>query len=150
MLCNSFNSYLIWLFNSFKLALFKSWASGSIPNQFIYTCVVYLSLALRVFVAARTAPAAAREPCCGSVSRRGSILRAARGLEECRPQYSWHLSSVAGLTGSGAPAQSWPTGLVALWHAGSFWSRDRTCVSCIGRQIPYHWATREALVYIFD
>ena len=30
---------------------------------------------------------------------------------------------------------------------GSSWPRDRTHVSCIagtGRQIPYHWATREA------
>ena len=29
---------------------------------------------------------------------------------------------------------------------GDFWSRDRTpisCVSCIGRQTLYHWATRE-------
>ena len=27
---------------------------------------------------------------------------------------------------------------------GSSWTRDQTCVSCIGRQILYHWATREA------
>ena len=27
---------------------------------------------------------------------------------------------------------------------GSSWPRDWTCVSCIGRQILYHWATREA------
>ena len=27
---------------------------------------------------------------------------------------------------------------------GSSWPRDETCVSCIGRQILYHWATREA------
>ena len=26
---------------------------------------------------------------------------------------------------------------------GSSQSRDRTCVSCIGRQIPYHWGTWE-------
>ena len=31
---------------------------------------------------------------------------------------------------------------------GSSWHRDRTCVSCIGRWILYHWATREA--HIFD
>ena len=29
---------------------------------------------------------------------------------------------------------------------GSFWSRDWTQVSCSGRQILYHWATREAPV----
>ena len=35
-------------------------------------------------------------------------------------------------------------GLVAPWHVGSFQIRDRTRVSCVGRQILYHWATREA------
>ena len=28
---------------------------------------------------------------------------------------------------------------------GSSWARDRTCVSCMGRWILYHWATRKAL-----
>ena len=28
---------------------------------------------------------------------------------------------------------------------GSYWIRNRTCVSCTGRRILYHWATREAL-----
>ena len=27
---------------------------------------------------------------------------------------------------------------------GSLWPRDWTCISCIGRWILYHWATREA------
>ena len=35
-------------------------------------------------------------------------------------------------------------GLADLWHVGSSRTRDETCVSCIGRQILYHWATREA------
>ena len=35
-------------------------------------------------------------------------------------------------------------GLAALWRVGSSRTRDRTCVSCIGRQILHHWATREA------
>ena len=39
------------------------------------------------------------------------------------------------------------------WVAISFsrrssWPRDQTHVSCIGRQILYHWATREALVHL--
>ena len=41
--------------------------------------------------------------------------------------------------------QLWRTGLVAPWQVGSSWIRDRTRVSCIGRQILYHWATREGL-----
>ena len=40
-------------------------------------------------------------------------------------------------------------GLLALKHVGSPQIRDQTCVSCIGRQILYHWATREALLFIF-
>ena len=30
-------------------------------------------------------------------------------------------------------------------HVGSSWTRDGTRVSCTGRPILYHWATREAL-----
>ena len=32
----------------------------------------------------------------------------------------------------------WYMDLVALRLVGSFWVRDRTCVSCMGRQILYH------------
>ena len=32
-----------------------------------------------------------------------------------------------------------------FFSKGSSWTRDQTCVSCIGKQILYHWATREAL-----
>ena len=50
------------------------------------------------------------------------------------------------LPGSRAQAQQlWRTDLEAPWHAGSSWIRDQTHVSCIGRWILYHWATREAL-----
>ena len=37
------------------------------------------------------------------------------------------------------------------YSRGSSQPRDQTCVSCIGRQILYHWATREApcRIYIF-
>ena len=37
----------------------------------------------------------------------------------------------------------WRTGLVAPWHVGSSWTRARTRVPCIGRQILNHCATRE-------
>ena len=36
------------------------------------------------------------------------------------------------------------TGLVAPQHVGSSQTRDWTLVSCIGRRVLYHWATREA------
>ena len=38
----------------------------------------------------------------------------------------------------------WRTGLVALRHVGSSWTRARTRVPCIGRWILTHCATREA------
>ena len=36
---------------------------------------------------------------------------------------------------------------VAISFRGSFRPRDQTLVSCIGRQLLYHWATWEALKY---
>ena len=57
-----------------------------------------------------------------------------------------------GLSRCGAQApdaqaqQLWLTGLVAPRHVGSSQTRARTRVPCIGRQIPNHCATREALL----
>ena len=59
-------------------------------------------------------------------------------------------SHYRGLSCCGAQApdaqaqQLWLTGLVALQHVGSSQTRARTRVSCIGRQILNHCATREA------
>ena len=44
----------------------------------------------------------------------------------------------------GTAAPWWWMALVAPLHVGSSSIRERTCVSCIGRWILYHWATREA------
>ena len=41
--------------------------------------------------------------------------------------------------------QLWHTGLVAQLHVGSSRTGDWIPFSCTGRQILYHWATREAL-----
>ena len=50
------------------------------------------------------------------------------------------------LTGSRVQAQQlWRTGLVAPRHVGSSRTRARTRVPCIGRRIPNHCVTREAL-----
>ena len=43
----------------------------------------------------------------------------------------------------------WHTGLVAPWHMGSSWTRDRTHVSCIGGWTLYHSATWEAPIHEF-
>ena len=55
----------------------------------------------------------------------------------CRLQQSWLMGSRAWLQ------QLWHMGLVALWHVGSFWTRDQSLVLCTGRRIPIHCATRE-------
>ena len=48
------------------------------------------------------------------------------------------------LPGPGAQAHSlWCMGLVPLWYVGSAWTRDQTCVPCIGRQILIHCPSRE-------
>ena len=40
---------------------------------------------------------------------------------------------------------------VASWYVGTSRTVDVTCVSCIGRQILYHWTTREAhSVFLFS
>ena len=58
-------------------------------------------------------------------------------------------SRCAGLSSCGTWAQQlWRTGLVAPRHVGSSRSRDRTHVSCIGRQILNHCATREVPVFL--
>ena len=46
------------------------------------------------------------------------------------------------LKGSRAHVQQlWCMGLVALWHLGSSWTRDGTCVPCIGSGFLTHWTT---------
>ena len=37
------------------------------------------------------------------------------------------------------------TGLAAPQHGESSWTRDQTCVPCVGTCILYHWTTREVL-----
>ena len=54
-------------------------------------------------------------------------------------------SSVHGIS-MGFQARIWK--LVATsFSRGSSWPKDWTCVTCIGRWILYHWATREADIY---
>ena len=61
------------------------------------------------------------------------------GLQELQHQGSVNCGSWPQSTGS----------VVALRHVGSSWTSDWTGVSCIGRQILYHWTTREALHILF-
>ena len=60
---------------------------------------------------------------------------------------SWTLELwCVGFSSYGTWAQMlWCTGLVALQHVEFTWTRDQTCVPCIGGQIPIHYATNEVL-----
>ena len=75
--------------------------------------------------------------CCGFfVAERGGL--SARGLHSCS---SWELKYR--LRAVCVPLRC--MGLAAPWHVGSSWIRDWTHVSCTGKWILYHLATREAL-----
>ena len=65
---------------------------------------------------------------------------------------AWDLMHMGFSSGSWALPQAqqlWLKGLVALQPVRSSWTRDGNCVSCLGRQILYHRATREALDFFF-
>ena len=108
--------------------------------NFIYLCLVYsLAMLGPSGCAELSLVAFSRDDCsCGSrVSLYG-------GFSCCG---AWAVGRLGfGSCGSrdlGCRLNSW--GLVALQHVGSSWTRDQTCVSCIGRWILYHWAIKEAL-----
>ena len=63
---------------------------------------------------------------------------AACGLSSCGSQALEHRLSSCG-----------HMDLVAPWHVRSSQTRDRTRVSCTGRQVLYHWATREDPSHVF-
>ena len=69
----------------------------------------------------------------GATLHRGARASHYRGPSHCRAQAP-----------DAQAQQLWLTGLVALRHVGSSQTRARTRVSCIGRQILNHCATREA------
>ena len=64
---------------------------------------------------------------------------AAQGLNGCASQFLQHRLSICGARSWGAPR-----------HMGSSRMRDWTSVSYTGRQILYHWDTREALLLIYN
>ena len=59
-------------------------------------------------------------------------LVAEHGLSSCSSQSLERRPSSCGARGS-----------VALQHVGTSWTRDQTCVPCIGRQIVIHCTARE-------
>ena len=86
-----------------------------------------------------------------SLAAMRGLLSAVTSLGEDRLSVSQASAAAAhGLGSCGSRAQERRLkelrciGLVALLNVGSSWTRDQTHVSCVGRQILYHWA-REVL-----
>ena len=76
---------------------------------------------------------------CMGLSLQWLLLWQSTGFRSCGT-----LAQEQRLTSSRAQAQQlWHVGLVALQQVGSSQIRDRTCVSCTGRQILYYRATGE-------
>ena len=69
-----------------------------------------------------------------------SRVAASRGYPSCGEQAS--LVAEHGLQACGLQ-KLWCTGLVALQHVGSSWTRNQTLVCCISGQILNHWPSRE-------
>ena len=81
----------------------------------------------------------------GRLSSRGAKASHSSGFSRAAQAL---VTAARGLRSGGSRAQElWCPGLVALQHAGSSPTRDRTHVSCIGRRILHHWATRKALMW---
>lgn len=75
-----------------------------------------------------------------AVASRGYSLAWSAGLSlRWLPSWRSRAPGRAGFSGCGSQARwLWPTGLVARRHVGSSRTRDRRCVSCIGRWVLYH------------
>ena len=108
------------------------------PSGILFYFIFYKFIYLFIFGRVGSSPL-----CDGSLQlrRAGASLHRGARASHCR-----------GLSRCGAQApdaqaqQLWLTGLVAPRHVGSSQTRARTRVPCIGRQIPNHCATREALL----
>ena len=71
-----------------------------------------------------------------------SLVR--HGICACDLRWLQRMDTVLQFPDSRAQAQQlWCTGFAALRHVGFSWIRDQIRVSCFGRQILYHSATRK-------
>ena len=133
-------------------SVWKLFLSGILFKKYLFILFIYFWLRW-VFVAVCWLSLVAASGGCSSLQCAGfslwwllllwSMGSRHMGFSSCgtRAQQLW-------LTGSRAQAQqSWHMGLLVLGHVGSSWTRNRTHVPCIGRQILNHCANREVLEY---
>ena len=76
--------------------------------------------------------------------RNAVVSHVAEALAAQAPGTRASVAVAHGLSSCGAGA------LVVLGHVRASWTRDRTCVPGIGRQIPVHWATRKPRTLSFN
>ena len=116
-------------------------------NVFIYLLIYLFLAALGLYCCPRAFSSCGEQgllfvAVCGLLIAVASLVAEHR-LQACRLQELW-------LVGSRAQAQQlWFMGLVAPWHVGSSQTRAQTRVSCIGRRILNHCATREVQFNVF-
>ena len=80
---------------------------------------------------------------CGLLTAASSLF-AERGLQGTQASIAACGLSICGSRAREHGLNSCDAGFSCSTHVGSSWIRDGTHVSCSGRQILYHWATREA------
>ena len=68
----------------------------------------------------------------GPTLRRGAQTSHCGVFSSCRARALEHTGSVVAALG-----------LIAPWYVESSWTRDRTCVPCIGTQVLNHWTVRK-------
>ena len=110
-------------------------------------CPVWLSLSARGWVGGQQAHLSSGLLGFAEGSSTASLfLRSAPRTTLCDPMdYSPPGSSVQGIYQ--ARTLEW---VVISYFRESSWPRDGTCISCIGRQILYHWASWEAFCGLHD
>ena len=104
-----------------------------ILSMYLFRVGLHWCVSFSLLVVSRASLAVVQRPHCGGFSCCRAQVLGRGGFWSCR------------CLGSRTQARSlWLTGIVAPWHAGSSRIRNKTQISCTGRQILYHWAPREA------
>ena len=105
---------------------------------FIYLCLYFVLVAAQAFLQLRRVGATLQLWCAG-FSKQCLLLSWSTGSRAARASVvAAHELSMQLLDSRAQSQQLWHTGLVASRHVGSSQPRDRTHVSCLGRQILYH------------
>ena len=124
--------------------LFLSWYLSFHKHFCLFVCFYFYFWLHWVFVAAHGLSLIAASGGYSSLRCMGFSLRWLLLLQSTG-------SRCAGFSSCNTWAQQlWRTGLVALRHVGSSWTRDRTRDPCIGRHILNHCAAHELFIVVIQ